>query len=280
VQLIDGADAANVRAQAAVVASGAFDGVHVGHQAVVDRMVHAAAELRVPSIVVTWDPPGPAALADLAQRLAVFDALGVEVLCLVGGRDDVVPAVTALGAGLVVSGPNSEQVVPDIAVEWIDAVTDETGAPITADAVRAALSTGDVEQARMLLGRSASVRGVVERGDGRGRDLGFPTANVAVAGNLAIPADGVYGGRYLRPDGVAFTAAISVGRRPTFYNESGLRLVEAYLLDFEGDLYGEETEVVFESWVRDQVRYDGIDELIAQMNRDVAEVRARATTPG
>ena len=152
---------------------------------------------------------------------------------------------------------------------------DSAGGPVTSDAVRVALAAGAVDEARRLLGRCPSLRGVVERGDARGRDLGFRTANVAVAGHLAIPADGVYGGRYRRPDGTDFTAAISVGRRPTFYDESGLRLVEAYLLDFEGDLYGEDAEVFFESWIRGQVRFEDIDELVAQIDRDVSEVRAR-----
>ena len=189
-------------------------------------------------------------------------------------------ALVALGTQLVVSGPTTDPAGANVEIQRIAAVTDGAGAPVTAEAVRTALAAGAVDEARKLLGRSPSLRGVVEPGDRRGRDLGFPTANVAVAGHLAIPADGVYGGRYRRPDGSDFTAAISVGRRPTFYDESGMRLVEAYLLEFEGDLYGQQAEVVFESWVRGQVRFDGIDELIEQMNRDVAEVRARARTVG
>ncbi len=101
------------------------------------------------------------------------------------------------------------------------------------------LAAGDVAGAATILGRPHEVRGRVERGDGRGRELGFPTANVAVPERICLPADGVYAGTYVGEDGVERPAAISLGRRPTFYAESGLLLLEAHLLDFDGDLYGQ-----------------------------------------
>jgi riboflavin kinase/FMN adenylyltransferase len=134
-------------------------------------------------------------------------------------------------------------------------------------------------RAARLLGRSPSVRGVVERGDERGRTMGFPTANVAVPGDIQLPADGVYGGWYRREDGSEHRAAVSVGRRPTFYAENGLLLVEAHLLDFDDDLYDEHAEVRFDTWVRGQVRFGGVDELVAQLRRDVETVRQGGPPP-
>ena len=118
------------------------------------------------------------------------------------------------------------------------------------------------------------LEGVVVTGDRRGRDLGFPTANVEIGADP--PPDGVYAGWFERADGSCHLAAISVGSRPTYYGLNGERLVEAYLLDFDGDLYGEHVRVRVGPKVRDQVRFTRSDELIEQMRRDVEAVRALA----
>ena len=114
---------------------------------------------------------------------------------------------------------------------------------------------------------------MVERGDARGRELGFPTANVAVPENLCLPNDGVYAGTFTGADDVERLAAISAGRRPTFYADSGMFLVEAHVLDFDGDLYGQQARVRFTHRLRGQERFDGVDALIAQMHLDVEKVR-------
>ena len=112
-------------------------------------------------------------------------------------------------------------------------------------------------------------------GDGRGgKVLGFPTANVAVPNEIQLPADGIYAGWYERPDGSTHAAAISIGRRPTFYPDGGPLMVEAYLLDFDGDLYGERTRVRFVSRLRGEERFESTDALVAQMNKDVEAARA------
>lgn len=122
------------------------------------------------------------------------------------------------------------------------------------------------------------LEGVVVTGDRRGRELGFPTANVEVSA-VSLPDDGVYAGWFERPDGTRYAAAISVGTRPTYYRDGGGRLVEAYLLDFDGDLYGELVRVGVGARVRGQARFEGSEELIEQMGRDVEAVRA-ATAAG
>lgn len=125
-------------------------------------------------------------------------------------------------------------------------------------------------------GYEVVLEGIVVRGDGRGRELGFPTANVEVPGASSLPPDGVYAGWCERPGGMRFVAAISVGTRPTYYSQDGARLVEAYLLDFDGDLYGERVRVGFGPMVRAQTRFDSSDVLIEQMRRDIEAVRGFA----
>jgi riboflavin kinase/FMN adenylyltransferase len=147
--------------------------------------------------------------------------------------------------------------------------------PVSSTAIRRALESGDVVTADRLLGRPHEVRGVVEQGDGRGgKVLGFPTANVAVPAEIQLPADGIYAGWYERPDGSIHAAAISIGRRPTFYPEGGPLMLEAYLLDFDGDLYGERARVQFVTRLRGEERFESADALVAQMNKDVEAARA------
>ena len=111
-------------------------------------------------------------------------------------------------------------------------------------------------------------------GDKRGRTLGFPTANVAVGPGMLLPGDGIYAGWYRRPDGSRYGTAINVGRRPTFYRDGAEPLVEAFLLDFSGDLYGEAASVTFTNHLRGEARFDSVDALVTQMNADVAEARS------
>ncbi len=142
---------------------------------------------------------------------------------------------------------------------------------VSSTRIRTLLAQGDVEAAGALLGRPHEVRGPVVRGDGRGApELGFPTANVAVPDDIALPADGVYAGYYTRADGTMHRAAIGVGRRPTFYEPgSAPVLVEAYLLHFDGDLYGEPARVSFARRLRDDRRFDSVEDLVKQMRADV-----------
>ncbi|EQD43713.1 riboflavin biosynthesis protein RibF, partial [mine drainage metagenome] len=120
------------------------------------------------------------------------------------------------------------------------------------------------------------VEGTVVRGDGRGRQLGFPTANVETEELVELPDDGVYAGSVDLPDGSVHVAAISIGRRPTYY-EKGALLLEAHLLDFDGDLYGQRVRVAVGDIVRGQLRFASAEELVAQIVADVADVRARST---
>ncbi|MGH2473921.1 MAG: riboflavin kinase, partial [Candidatus Limnocylindrales bacterium] len=154
-------------------------------------------------------------------------------------------------------------------------------APVSSTRIRRALVEGDLALANRLLGRDYEVRGVVALGDKRGRELGFPTANVSVPGDILLPADGIYAGWFERPDGSVHASAISLGRRPTFYVEAHVSLLEAHLLDFDGDLYGEHAKVRFVARQRDEVRFDTAEALVEQMRRDVDQAREllRAVPP-
>jgi riboflavin kinase/FMN adenylyltransferase len=144
---------------------------------------------------------------------------------------------------------------------------------VSSTAIRQLLSVGEVGAADQLLGRPYEVRGIVIQGDQRGRTLGFPTANVKMDVDICLPADGIYAGWYVRPDGVKLPAAINLGRRPTFYAAQPYSLLEAFILDFDGDLYGEPARVEFVERLRAELKFDAIDSLVAQMHQDVARAR-------
>jgi riboflavin kinase/FMN adenylyltransferase len=144
---------------------------------------------------------------------------------------------------------------------------------VSSTRIRALIAAGDVGAAAQLLGRWYQLRGVVGHGDKRGRELGFPTANLEVDKEMQLCADGVYAGWYLRPDGTRHQTAVSVGRQPTFFESRPYSLVEAHLLDFQGDLYDEMGTVELVSQLRGQVKYVSVDALVDQMTVDVAQTR-------
>lgn len=295
--------------RAGVVAIGLFDGVHLGHQALLHRARRRATASGAPAGVVTFDrhpasvvrpDSAPRVLTTLRQRLDLLEALGLDfarVLTFEEERslqtaEDFVTTVLGdeLAARAVVVGEDfhfgrhraggatslaamaTTMGFELVLVPLVGAAAGDT--PVSSNEIRSLLAAGDVSAAGHLLGRPHEVRGIVERGDQRGRTLGFPTANVAVGGDVMLPADGVYAAVYITPDGVERPAAVSIGRRPTFYEDNGLLLVEAFLLDFDGDLYGQGAAVRVTDFIRGQERFASAEELVTQMTRDVTEVRA------
>jgi riboflavin kinase/FMN adenylyltransferase len=288
---------------------GFFDGVHAGHRSVLARVREAARSLGVPAVCVMLDrhpasvvrpESAPRLLTDVTQRVALLRDLGVDYAVLLhfdeerslqAPEDFVTEILLAqLRARAVVTGRDfhfglrrrgDAALLDSLAQQHgftaivVDPVSVD-GEVVSSTRIRAAVAGGDIATAAKLLGRSYEVHGVVEHGDARGRTLGFPTANVAVPGDMLLPQDGVYAGWYRRPDGSRHLSAISVGRRPTFYDENGLLLVEAHLLDFDDDLYGEQAWVEFTWWLRGQLRFASVDELIGQLHDDVAQTRELA----
>jgi riboflavin kinase / FMN adenylyltransferase len=307
----DDAAPAAARTAGAVVTIGAYDGVHLGHQAVL-RLVRELADARgLEAALVTFDrhpaevvrpESAPRLLTTLEQRLELLDGTGDLDLCWVltfdearskEAAEDFVREVLVdgVGARLVVVGadfhfghrrggnvPLLERMGAEFGFEvlglgLVAVEGDATGVPYSSTRIRELLAKGDVAEAARLLGRPHEVRGVVERGDQRGAEhLGMPTANLTVPERICLPAEGVYAGTFVAEDGVERPAAISVGTRPTFY-EDGDVLVEAYVLDFDGDLYGQRVKVRFREWVRGQERFDSTEALVEQMNADVEATR-------
>lgn len=301
--------------EGSVVTIGAFDGVHLGHRALIGEVRRRALGLGARTAVVTFDrhpatvvrpESAPRLLTDLDQKLELLASTGVDLTLVVHfdearSKEPAEEFVTevlvgCLAARLVVVGADfhfGHQRRGNVGllremggalgfeVEGLELVTVASSGPepVSSTAIRAALAAGDVERAAVMLGRPHEVRGVVERGDQRGRQLGYPTANTVVPPEIQLPADGIYAGWYLRPDGSPHRAAISLGRRPTFYDGSNPSVLEAYLLDFDDDLYGEEARVRFVARLRGEERFESVEDLVAQMGRDVAATRARLGAP-
>jgi riboflavin kinase/FMN adenylyltransferase len=303
------------------VTIGAFDGVHVGHTALIAETRRLASELGCPSVLVTTDrhpatvvrpASAPPLLVDETQKLELLSQTGIDDVFIVHfdgersleGSEEFVREVLVnqLHARVVVVGADfhfGHRRKGDVAL--LEQLGAESGftvvglplvglpgieGPVSSTRARIALASGDVELAARLLGRLPEIHGVVEHGDHRGRTIGFPTANVAVPGDILLPIDGVYAGWYLRPnasgDPQPHASAINIGRRPTFYEESGLLLVEAHLIDFDGDLYDEQARVRIAARLRGEVRFDGIDALKRQLEIDVEHTRTLlgSRTPG
>jgi riboflavin kinase / FMN adenylyltransferase len=295
-----------------VVTIGVFDGIHRGHQSIIGEAVKQAAELGVPSVLITFVPhpsevvrPGshPPVLTTIVRRAELVEQLGVDVFCALPFTlefsrmppDEFIhqALVDRLHTSAVVVGENfrfGHKAAGDVALltrlghnfgfttAGVQLLT-EGETVLSATYVRSCVTAGDMATAARVLGRPHRVDGVVERGDERGRSLGFPTANLRTDEWTAVPADGVYAGRVVRLDewgrtvagGTLGIAAISVGTNPTF--EVRQRRVEAYVLDFEGDLYGATLGVEFVERLRGMEKFDGIDPLVRQMQLDVQRTR-------
>lgn len=286
-----------------VAVLGNFDGVHLGHRAVLRRGLEVARERGVELVAATFDPhpravlwPGdePKLLTSLDLRREELGRQGVgEVYAIHFDRalskktpEEFVRDVLVgeIGARIVVVGENfrfGHRASGDFGdlkrlmrEDWGDAfavsLQNTSGAEITSTRIRALIAAGDVGEASRLLGRPYVLRGEVIEGDRRGRTIGFPTANVLPDPTVIVPARGVYAG-FVRIDGKEYAACTNIGVAPTF--DRAESRVEAHLLDFEGDLYGKTADVSFVRRIREEKRFSGVEELREQIARDVEEAR-------
>ena len=286
------------------VTIGKFDGVHRGHQHLVSSLVERARAQGLASVVVVLYPnpatvlrPGTPVtyLTSLGERLALLRRLGADSVFILpftseiaqlSARDFVSLLVEELSMRLLYIGPDfalgreREGTVGalrklgaelDFRLETADLLTNE-GEKVGSTAIRQALAAGDVEEAARLLDRPFSLSGPIVGGAHRGASLGFPTANLAVGLDTALPAFGVYVTRaYVREND--YQSCTNVGVRPTFDSEPR-PTVEAFIIDFDGDIYGEEMRIDLLHRLRDELKFDSADDLITQMHRDIAETRA------
>jgi riboflavin kinase / FMN adenylyltransferase len=300
---LHGLDALPVDAERTVVTVGFFDGVHLGHRAVLGRTVGAARERRLPSVAVTFDrhprevlTPGrePRLLTTVDRKAALIEETGIDTLLVLEFTEDFSrwPAERFVSEVLL-GGLHAEHCVMGanftfghkaagtvelliergpafgFTAERVELVEIE-GRRVSSSSVRDALAQGDLDWPGVALGRRFVLDGGVVGGAGRGRGLGFPTANLRTGARLLLPGRGIYAGRAF-VEGTGYVAAISVGTNPTFGTEP--LHAEAYLLDFEGDLVGSEIAVEFWAYLRDEVRFDTPEELSAAIGEDVRRTR-------
>lgn len=289
-----------------VVTIGNFDGVHRGHQHLLRQVLDSSETLEARSLVVTFEPhpvavlrpdAAPPRIASPAAKVTLLHAAGVddvvvipfsrefaalapdEFLSLIA--DNATPAAVLVGEGFRFGKMRAGSVDTILefgdrhgfSVHEVHPLTDESGV-VSSSRVRAALSSGDIGVASALLGRRFRLRGEVEHGMARGRDLGYPTANLAVSQGLCIPADGIYTG-YGHLDGPEHEpreALIYIGTSPTFGTRE--RLVEVNILDYRGDLYSQELEIEFLARVRPDRKFESAEALMAQMVDDEQKSRA------
>ena len=287
-----------------IVALGNFDGFHLGHQAVVGAAITRARAEGRPALVATFDPhpvrhfkpdAAPFRLTTLDQRQDLFAAAGADAM-LVFGFDGALASLTAeefaaqrladaLGAAGVVTGEDftfgkarsgNTAVLAELGqrhgftAEAIAPVTLDD-APVSSSRIRDALREGRPRDAAALLTRPFAIRGVVEPGAQLGRTIGYPTANLRLASYLR-PAYGIYAVRGRLPDGRVLPGAANLGIRPSF--DPPIELLEPYFFDFSGDLYGQTIEIELVDYLRPEAKFDSLEALTAQMDRDCARARA------
>lgn len=281
-----------------VVTIGVFDGVHRGHQALVAEAVDEAVDGGGKVLALTFDPNpvevvrpevAPTRLCSLDRRVELLSGLGVsrvevlrfdEAMAAMSAQDftqkilkdrfDVHRVVIGSGFRFGNRAQGTAETLREAGLTVVEVGLITDGQPVSSTRIRAAVAEGDVDAAADMLGRPHELEGIVVRGLGRGRDLGFPTANLEHDPRAAVPADGVYAGRAIL-GGVDHPAAISIGTNPTF--EAQERTVEAYLLDFDADLYGQQVRLTFQQRLRATQAFDSVDALVTQMHADVAAAR-------
>jgi riboflavin kinase/FMN adenylyltransferase len=285
-----------------VAAIGNFDGVHRGHQSMLERLRFRADERKAPALILTFDPPpiellrpadAPPRVTTLSRRLELLSRFGAEA-CLVYRTDSALLSLTAreffdsivlgqLAAVGLVEGPNfffgkgrggNVQVLQewcpqhDLSIDVVDSVhVDDV--MVSSSEIRRRLTSGDARGAAAMLGRPHRISGRVVRGDQRGRTIGFPTANLAEVA-VMLPRDGVYA-CVCTVDGAVHTAIMNIGPNPTFGEQR--RKLEVHLLDFHGDLYGRELHVDLVERLRETRAFSGVEALVAQLTRDATAAR-------
>ncbi len=279
---------------------GVFDGVHLGHQSILHSLQAAAGDGTVGVITfrehpasITSPEHAPKMLTSLEQRLEILDEFGVAVAAVLDFEQVRHMDPAEFTSGVIVGVMNAAHVAVGDGFHFghnmagdqsvlaqlgeqagftVEVIAIKGGdRPVRSTAIRSALTGGDIEQVSAMLGRPFQLRGSVVVGDRRGRQLGFPTANLELSQDQALPQRGVYSATTRTADGDWHDAVVNVGVRPTF-GAMG-EVVEVHLLDVTMDLYGQELWVDFLTRIRPERRFDGVDELVAQIGRDVAAAR-------
>ncbi|WP_040980191.1 bifunctional riboflavin kinase/FAD synthetase [Oceanobacillus jeddahense] len=288
-----------------VSAIGFFDGIHKGHQRVIQQAVDKAKQKNMESAVITFFPHPSVVLRKDTQHVkyitissekqAILDDLQVDRLYIIQFNQDLSKLspqefidhfiiglnIKHLVAGFDYSfGHKGQGKMADMQDYARDVFTWETIGKVTLEKekisstrIRAALATGDMEQVEQLLGRTFKTTGLVVKGASRGRELGYPTANLAISKDALLPKQGVYATRVYYK-GEVYGGMANIGTNPTFTDEIEDMSVEVFLFDFDGDLYGEELMIEWLSYTREEIKFDSKEALIERMQQDEQEIRA------
>jgi riboflavin kinase/FMN adenylyltransferase len=292
------------------VTIGVFDGVHLGHRHLVGQLCERARAKDLAAVALTFNPhprtvirPGTAVtyLTSLEERVEQLQALGLDAvgilpftseLAQLSPRDFLALLVDELQMRLLMVGPDfalgrnragtigvMRQVGKELGFEVeVAPLLAEDGEKVGSSSIRQALAEGDVSRVGKLLGRPFSLRGPVVEGDRRGRTLGFPTANIAIGLDRALPAYGVYVTRAFVGE-TAYESCTSIGIRPTFDVEPR-PTVETFIIDFDEDIYGQEMRIDLLERLRGELRFESVDDLVAQMHRDIVQTREHLKMTG
>lgn len=287
---------------------GVFDGVHRGHQQIIKKLTAGAHEQGAPAVVLTFQPH-PAKLFGRSEirlltlpdeRAELLGSFGVDLVITHPFNQDVANTTAVdfmqylkrhLGISHLVLGYDSTlgknregnalrltEIGQELGytVEVVPALSDESGV-ISSTEIRKLIETGNVAEAARLLGHLYSLHGPVVYGDARGRTINVPTANIGYSHDKMIPANGIYACRaYL--DGAQYQAAINIGINPTFTPDKQIPNVEAHLLDFRGEIYGEDVKLEFVARLRDELRFDSVDKLLEQIWKDIEDTKRIVTS--
>lgn len=294
-----------------IVTIGAFDGLHLGHRTVIGAVIDEARASNRHSVLVTFDrhpaslvrpESAPKLLSTQEHKMELLAQTGIDAVAVIAFDEQQAAEapeefvervlVNCLRVGTIVVGEDFHfgrgrsgnvellrrlGLEHDFEVRPVELVGN-AGTTTSSTAIRSAVARGDVAEANAMLGRRFEVRGIVRRGDARGRTIGFPTANVEMSTAYAQPAEGVYAAWYVRelPDGSSVTlpAAVNVGRRPTFYDDAPHAVIEAHIIDgSELELYDERARLLFVERLRDERKFDSLDDLKEQLQHDIAHAR-------
>ena len=287
---------------------GVFDGVHRGHQQIINKMTAGAHQVHALAVVLTFWPHPATVLGNGEfkcltmpdERAELLAGLGVDVMIAhtfdsevantpahefvtrlrqyVGMDHLLIGYDFALGKGRQGNAARLTEIGAELGytVEVIPALSDESGV-ISSTEIRKLVETGNVTEAAQLLGHNYGLHGLVVHGDGRGRQLGFPTANIDYPLEKMLPSNGVYACRAW-VNGRGYPAAVNVGVRPQFHDKADRPFVEAYILDFDQDIYGRVLRLEFVARLRDELKFSSVDALIEQMHADVEKARQILST--
>ncbi|MFL2696899.1 MAG: bifunctional riboflavin kinase/FAD synthetase [Acidimicrobiales bacterium] len=305
IQIINDQSSIPDNAQGTAATIGVYDGVHLGHCQLLSQLREKSKEQGLTTAVITFDQHptrvtspenAPKLLTSFSQKMELFESQEIDYAYIIkfDKRRSMTPAaeffhsvfVEGVKAKAIIVGEDfqfghnregdvaflkREGAKEDIEVQGLHLFRHSSSPDIvvSSTAIRMKLADGDMQMAAEMLGRRFELEGTVVEGDKRGRQIGFPTANLSIPEEMLLPRDGVYACWYYRPDGSRHMAAVNIGLRPTFQTNDSKSILEAHLIGFDGDLYGESGQIEFVEYLREERQFDGVDALAVQLKSDV-----------